>query len=214
MAWRSSAPTALTTLLLLLFRTVCAAPPHAHAVGPGEFADGDLVFVQPPVVPGDPFDAAIRATGLATISWLQAQNITVVGNQTAIHVAIAWHGNRRVLCRRRWPPWRGAGSFLPPPQLSGSHSAACLAVCLHAASRGPASNQHRARLCWLLPCCRARWTPTDTSTGQAVLKFVEAIMPVVTITPADEFFGREPRGTRFYHGRVSTAGQGPGQGQS
>ena len=82
----------LAVLLLILGTADSFGPAHTH------FADGDLLFVQPPSSAGNAFDAAIRQTGLATIAWLKGQNVTVHGNQTAVHVAIAWHGTCVCAC--------------------------------------------------------------------------------------------------------------------
>jgi NADPH:quinone reductase-like Zn-dependent oxidoreductase len=54
---------------------------------------GDLVFVQPPLNSQSPFDAAILATGLATVQWMRTHGVDRKGapaNATATHVAMAW----------------------------------------------------------------------------------------------------------------------------
>jgi uncharacterized protein YycO len=51
---------------------------------------GDLVFVVPSLNERNPLDAAILASGAATIMWLRTHGCPVAGNQTAVHVALAW----------------------------------------------------------------------------------------------------------------------------
>eukprot|EP00041_Stephanoeca_diplocostata_P031138 m.963503 g.963503 ORF g.963503 m.963503 type:complete len:887 (-) comp23896_c0_seq2:3267-5927(-) len=52
-------------------------------------ADGDLVFVQPPLDIHVGLDAAILAVGRATIAWLRSNGVAVHSNETVVHVALA-----------------------------------------------------------------------------------------------------------------------------
>lgn len=200
----------LAVLLLILGTADSFGPAHTH------FADGDLLFVQPPSSAGNAFDAAIRQTGLATIAWLKGQNVTVHGNQTAVHVAIAWHGTCVCACIIAFK--HGMAMVASCCCLAGWHLVHL--SCVRTLSR----RQHAAPIMafvdhehpmsdvvhmFVLARClhiHAVCTQPDTSGGQTELKFVEAVPPTVIVTPSQEFFARYPQGTRLYHGRLSTVG--------
>jgi len=57
-----------------------------------DLISGDLVFVQPPYNLQSPFDAAILATGKATVEWMRRNGYALpkgAENKTATHVAVA-----------------------------------------------------------------------------------------------------------------------------
>lgn len=82
-------------LLALLLVAASAAPSgmyrcsYSQPAGASKFRTGDLIFVRPQLDATSPLEAGILATGAATITWLRSQGVTVSGNVTATHVAMA-----------------------------------------------------------------------------------------------------------------------------
>lgn len=57
-----------------------------------QWRTGDLIFIEPPFDPKQPYDNAIKSTGVATIDWMRKNGIAVpeTATQTVTHVALAW----------------------------------------------------------------------------------------------------------------------------
>mmetsp|Transcript_11253 Transcript_11253/g.24267 ORF Transcript_11253/g.24267 Transcript_11253/m.24267 type:complete len:268 (-) Transcript_11253:933-1736(-) len=69
----------------------------AASAGPKSLDGGDLLFVEPRLPLMDPFDAAVVATGMATISWLRSHGVRVDSNITVTHVGIVHRQGDRLV---------------------------------------------------------------------------------------------------------------------